>query len=334
MQVVKLEAAVAFPRPLAGARGGAMMAIASMSCVQLGLALSVHLFGQLGPLGVAGLRLGWSGVLLLVLVRPRLRHFTRADLLACGVLGVVTAALTLLFTLAIARIPLGTASALEFLGPLGVSLRGPVGGSRRWAVPAAIGVVLLTQPWHGGADPVGIAFALGAAACWAAYIMLTQHVGDHVTGLSGLAVSMPVAGLVALLAAGPDLGRVTWPLLGIMLGLAVVHPVVPFTLEFLALRRLTASAFGTLMSLEPAVALLAGVLILGQVPGAASAAGILFVVVAGIAATRTGARTPQPRDGDDGARPALASGPEHAAVAADLLRAGEARRDHPECDPA
>src|SRR4029077_21193383 len=109
------------------------------------------------------------------------------DLLACGVLGAVTAALMLLFMLAIARIPLGTASALEFLGPLGVSLYGR-GGSRGWAVPAAVGVVLLTQPWHGGADPVGIAFALGAAACWAAYIMLTQHVGDHVTGLSGLAV--------------------------------------------------------------------------------------------------------------------------------------------------
>jgi inner membrane transporter RhtA len=276
---------------LAGARGGAVMAIGSMSFVQLGLALSVHLLGQLGPLGVAGLRLGWAGVLLLVLVRPRLRHFTRADLLACAVLGAVTAALTLLFMLAIARIPLGTASALEFLGPLGVSLYRPGGGSRRWAVPAAIGVVLLTQPWHGGADPAGIAFALAAAVCWAAYIVLIQHVGDRVTGLSGLAVSMPVAGIVALLAAAPDLSRVTWPLLGIMLGLAVIHPVVPFTLEFLALRRLTASAFGTLMSLEPAIALLAGLLLLSQVPGPASAAGIILVVIAGIGATRTGGRT-------------------------------------------
>lgn len=272
------------------------MAIASMSCVQLGLAVSVHLFGQLGPLGVTGLRVGWSGLLLLVLVRPRLRHFTRGDLLACGVLGVVTAALMLLFMLAIARIPLGTASALEFLGPLGVSLGRPTGGSRRWAVPAAVGVVLLTQPWHGGADPVGIAFALAAAVCWAAYIVLTQHVGDHVTGLSGLAVSMPVAGIVSLLAAGPDLSRVTWPLLGIMLGLAVLHPVVPFTLEFLALRRLTASAFGTLMSLEPAIAMLAGLLLLSQVPGAASAVGIVLVVIAGIGATRTGGRSPATED--------------------------------------
>jgi inner membrane transporter RhtA len=107
------------------------MAAASMSFVQLGLALSVRLFGQLGPLGVAGLRLAWGGVLLVVLIRPRLRHFTGKDLLACSVLGAVTAGMMLLFMLAIARIPLGTASALEFLGPLAVSLYGPGGGHRR-----------------------------------------------------------------------------------------------------------------------------------------------------------------------------------------------------------
>jgi inner membrane transporter RhtA len=274
----------------AGTRAGALMAAASMSCVQLGLALSVHLFDQLGPLGVAGLRLAWAAVLLVALVRPRLRQFTGQDLAACSVLGAVTAGMTLLFMLAIARIPLGTASALDFLGPLAVSLYGPGAGSRRWAVPAVIGVVLLTQPWHGGINPAGLAFALAAGACWGAYILLTQHVGDRVTGLTGLAVSMPVAATIAMLAAGPSLSRVTWPLLGLMLGLAALHPVVPFSLEFLALRRLTASAFGTLMSLEPAVALLAGLLVLGQVPGALSAAGIILVVIAGTGATRTGAR--------------------------------------------
>ena len=267
------------------------MAVGSMSCVQLGLALSVHLFGQLGPLGVAGLRLAWAGLLLLVLIRPRRRDFAGRDLLACVVLGVVTAGLMLLFMLAIARIPLGTASALEFLGPLTVSIYGPGGGRRHWTVLAAIGVVLLTQPWHGGTDPAGLAFALAAGVCWGAYILLTQHVGDRVTGLNGLAVSMPVAGLVGLLAAAPaGLGRVTWPLLATMLALAVLHPVLPFSLEFLALRRLTATAFGTLMSLEPAIAVLAGLLVLGQVPRPASAAGVIFVVVAGIGATRGGAR--------------------------------------------
>src|SRR6202034_2592961 len=100
-------------------------------------------------------------------------------------------------------------------------------------------------------------------------------------------------------AAGPSLGRVTWPLLGIMLALAALHPVLPFSLELLALRRLTASAFGTLMSLEPAIAVLVGLLVLGRAPAAPAAAGVLFVVVAGIGATRTGARTPQPQDHRD-----------------------------------
>ncbi|HEX6453246.1 MAG TPA: EamA family transporter [Trebonia sp.] len=281
---------------LRGAEGGALMAVASMSCVQLGLALSVHLFDRLGPMGTAALRLAWAGVLLLVLVRPRRRDFTGRDLLACGVLGAVTAGLMLLFMLALTRIPLGTASALEFLGPLTVSVCG--GGRRRWAVMAAIGVVLLTRPWNGGIDPAGLAFALGAAACWGAYILLTQRVGDQVTGLNGLAVSLPVAGIVAMLAAGfsSGLGTLTWPLLVIMLALAVLHPVLPFSLEFLALRRLTTAAFGTLMSLEPAIALLAGLLILRQIPGKLTAAGVIVVVIAGIGATRTGARAPALQD--------------------------------------
>ena len=282
------------PRP---AEGGALMAVASMVSVQLGLALSVHLFERLGPLGTAGLRLAWAGVLLLILVRPRLRDFTRQDLLACCVLGVVTGAMTLLFMLAVARIPLGTATALEFLGPLAVSLHGS--GRRRWAAMAAIGVALLTQPWHGGIDPAGLAFALGAGAGWGAYILLTQHVGDRITGLSGLAVSLPVAGAVAMLAAalasGPaGLGQATWPLLLITLMLAALNPVLPLILEFLSLRRLTTSAFGTLMSLEPAMALLAGLLLLRQVPGIAPAAGVILVVIAGIGATRAGARAPAP----------------------------------------
>jgi inner membrane transporter RhtA len=278
------------------------MAVCSMSCVQLGLAISAHLLDQLGPLGIVGMRLAWAGVLLLVVIRPRPRDFTVPDLLACGLLGVVTAGLMMLFMLAITRIPLGTASALEFVGPLTVSVVGPGRGRRRWAVPAAVGVVLLTRPWSGGVDLTGLAFALGAAACWGIYILLTQHIGDRVTGLSGLAVSIPIAGIVSLLAAGASgLHGLTWPLLAAMLALAALHPVLPFSLELLALRRLTASAFGTLMSLEPAIALLAGLLVLGQIPGAAAAIGVLFVAIAGIGTTRTGARTDQPRDHRDAA---------------------------------
>lgn len=273
------------------------MAVTSMSTIQLGLALSVPLLDRLGALGTTGLRLAWAGVLLLILVRPRLRAFTGRDLRMCAVLGVVSAGMMVFFMLAVTRLPLGTASALEFLGPLAVSLYGPGRGRKRWTALAALGVVALTEPWQGGIDPLGVGFALTAAVCWAAYILLTQHVGDTVTGLNGLAVSMPVAGVVGLLVAAPsDLVHVTWPLLGAMLALALLSAVLPFVLEFLALRRLTASAFGTLMSLEPAIALLAGLLILGQIPGPGPAVGVLLVVTAGIGAIRTGIRpaTPAP----------------------------------------
>ncbi|MEU3735425.1 EamA family transporter [Streptomyces sp. NPDC033538] len=285
------------PGRLHGAEGGALMALGSMFSIQLGLALSVTALDQLGALGTVGLRLAWAGLLMLALVRPHPRDFTRRDLMACTALGSVTAGMMVFFMLAVSRLPLGTASALEFLGPLAVSLCGPGGGRKRWAAAAAIGVVLLTEPWHGGIDPAGLGFALAAAACWAGYILLTQRVGDTVTGLGGLALSMPVAGILGLLIAAPtDLGHVTWKLLAITLGLAALSVVAPFILEFLALRRLTTAAFGTLMSSEPAIALLAGLLVLSQTLRLLPAAGVVFVVIAGIGATRTGARpTPTAR---------------------------------------
>jgi inner membrane transporter RhtA len=280
------------------------MALASMVLVQLGLAVSVGLLDQIGAEGAAWLRLAWAGVILLVLVRPRLRSFTRASLLNTVALGVVTAGVTMLFMAAIARLPLGTASALEFLGPLGVAVVRGRRGTKLWPALAAVGVVLLTEPWHGGIDLVGVGFALAAALCWAAYILLTQRVGDDVAGLQGLAVSMPVAALVATVVAGPAvLGEMTWQLLLAGFGLAIMLPVVPFALEMLALRRLTTAAFGTLMSLEPALALLIGLLVLGQVPGWAPVAGIAFVVAAGIGAERTGARSAQEHRDDETREP-------------------------------
>ncbi|MGZ5399008.1 MAG: EamA family transporter [Nocardioides sp.] len=267
------------------------MALASMTCVQLGLAVSIGLMDQLGATGVAWLRLTWAGVLLLVLVRPRPSAFTRSSLLACVALGVVTAGITMLFMASVERLPLGTASALEFLGPLGVAIARGRGTARLWALVAAAGVLLLTEPWHGGADPVGVAFALGAACCWAAYILLTQKVGDELSGLQGLAISMPVAALVATAVAGPSvLSALTPEILLAGLGLALLLPVVPFALELSALRRLTSAAFGTLMSLEPAIALAVGLFLLGQVPGWVPVAGIGLVVAAGVGAERTGAR--------------------------------------------
>ena len=268
------------------------MATGSIMCVQLGLGVSVPLIDRLGADGTAWLRLGWAGVLFLIIGRPWRVRYTRSAIVASILLGIATGSVTLLFMEAVARLPLGTASALEFLGPLGVAVASGRGAGRFiWPLFAGAGVLLLTEPWAGTADPVGVAFALAAAACWAAYILLTQRVGDEASGLTGLAISMPVAGLVASVAVGPSvLDKMTPELWLIGIGLAVTLPVVPFTLEFLALRRLNTAAFGTLMSLEPAAALLVGLVILSQVPGLLAVVGIGFVVVAGIGAQRTGGR--------------------------------------------
>ena len=288
------ETETLLPATRSRARVGTSLAIASMLCVQLGLAASVGLLDALGPQGVAWLRLAWAGVILLIIVRPRPRDFDRKSFITCLLLGVVTAGVTLLFMAAVERLPLGTAAAIEFLGPLGVAAARSTGRARAWPVLAAVGVVLLTQPWQGTADVIGIAFALGAAACWAAYILLTQRVGDAVAGLKGLAVSMPVAGLTATLVVLVLPGRevfasLTPELLLIGFGFALLLPVIPFAFEMLALRRLTTAAFGTLMSLEPAFALVIGLIALHQVPNLLAVVGIAFVVAAGIGVERTGA---------------------------------------------
>ena len=278
-------------------RAGAAMALASMCCVQLGIAVSVGLFDRIGPEGTALLRLAFGALLLAVVLRPWRAAFSRSSLLACAVLGIATGGVTLLFVEAVARLPLGTASALEFLGPLGVAVVRGHGRAKLWAVVAAAGVVLLTEPWHGQVDLVGVGFALAAAVCWATYIVLTQRVGDEVQGLNGLAVSLAVAALLAAAVVGPSATDLfTWQLALTGLGLSILLPVVPFSLELLALRRLTTAAFGTLMALEPAFAMIIGLVVLSQVPGPSAVAGIILVVTAGVGAERTGARATAPAD--------------------------------------
>jgi inner membrane transporter RhtA len=270
------------------------MAVAAMCAVQLGVAVSVGLSGRIGAEGVAWLRLVWAGVILLVVSRPWRTGFSRSALVTCVSLGLTTAGVTMLYMEAVVRLPLGTASALEFLGPLGVAVCRTRGAGRLWPFVAALGVLGLTEPWHAGTDPTGVAFALAAAGCWAGYIVLTQRAGDEVTGVRALGVSMPVAGVVATIAVGRSvLPHVDAQVLVAGFALAMVLPVIPFCLELLALRRLTAGAFGTLMSLEPAVALIIGLVLLGQIPTLEAVVGIVLVVVAGIGAERTGARVEQ-----------------------------------------
>lgn len=279
--------------PAEGARLASGFAVLSMLCVQLGIAASTGLFDRIGPTGTAWLRLALAGVIFLIIVRPRIRTFSARALRGAALLGVVTAGLTIFFMAAVNRIPLGTASALEFLGPLGVAVARSKGARNLlWPALAAAGVLLLTEPWHGRVDLLGIGFALAAAACWAAYILLTQRVGDELSGLNGLAISMPVAGIAATLVAAPSVASsLTWEIVAWGFGLAILLPVIPFALEMMALRKLSAAAFGTLMCLEPAFALLIGFLILDQRPGLWPLAGVVFVMAAGVGAERNGSRS-------------------------------------------
>lgn len=266
--------------------------VAAMFLVQIGVAASTPMFDVLGPAGTGWLRLCWAAVILLVVVRPRIRSIPRGSLAAAGALGAMTAAMTILFMSAVDRIPLGTASALEFLGPLTVAVvRGRGRGRLLWPPLAALGVLALTEPWTGDVDALGIAYALGAACMWAGYIVVTQHVGDRIAGLGGLAISFTSAAIVATIVVGPSAyDRVTPSAVLICLGLAVLLPVLPLSLELIALRRITAAAFGTMMSLEPAIALLVGVVVLGQGAELLQLCGLLFVVVAGVGAERGGRR--------------------------------------------
>jgi inner membrane transporter RhtA len=269
---------------------GVLFALCSIFIVQIGAAASTAMFARIGPAGTAWLRLCWAGLIFVVVARPRLATFRRRDLAAALVLGVVSGGMTLTFFEAIDRIPLATAVAIEFLGPLGVAVLRRAG---RWGLvwpPLAFGgVLLVTQPWAGLTDAVGIAFALAAGICWGAYILLTQTIGQRFHGVTGLAVSMPVAALattpLGLLQAH---GHLTPLVLLACLGLALVLPVIPYTLELAALRRLDAGTFGTLMSVEPAAAALVGAVMLRQIPGWGQVVGISLVTIAAIGAARTG----------------------------------------------
>jgi inner membrane transporter RhtA len=269
-----------------------MMAIAAQVSVQMGMVIAIGLIDRIGSDGTAWLRLAWAGVFLLVAVRPKPSAFTWRTFGMCVVLGCVTAAITLLFMASLDRITLGTATALQFLGPLALAVMHGNGRQRvLWPGIAAIGVVLLSQPFDGGIDPKGALLAVAAGICWALYILLTQRVGDQVAGVNGLAVSMPIAGVVAsLFVSTAVFEKMTLDLLFIGLFMAILLPVTPYVLELLALRRLTTAAFGTLMSLEPAFALLVGWLLLNQDPGVAGIIGVIAVVAAGVGAARGGGR--------------------------------------------
>lgn len=270
------------------------LAVVAMLCVQLGSALAVGLFPAVGPVGTAWLRLVAGGVILAVLVRPRRSDIPRTAVAPMIALGVATATMAVAFLVAIDRIPLGTTVAIEFLGPLSVAaIRSRERRMLLWPALALAGVFLLTRPWDGAVDAIGLLAAAIGAVGWGAYILLTQHVGDQVAGVRGLAITIPMAALITIPFGLPQaLGGISWHVVAAVFGLAVLVPVLPWSLEMLALRRLTTTAFGTLMALEPALAVLIGAVILHQPPAPVQILGVILVVIAGMGAERTGHREP------------------------------------------
>ena len=268
------------------------LALAAMFSVQLGAALSIELIETVGPAGTAWLRLTLGALILIVIARPPWREVRRPDVPVLLGLGVATGLVTILFLAAIERIPLGTAVAIEFLGPLTVAaVRSHTRRALLWPGLAFVGVVLLTQPWHGEVNVPGLLFAAMAAVGWATYILLTQRIGDRYAGIGGLSLTVPIAAATAAIVGIPQAtGHLNGSVLVWALGLALLLPVIPLALEMLALRQMTSAAFGTLMALEPAFAVLLGLVVLHQTPSASQYAGIAIVVLAGAAAQRGGRR--------------------------------------------
>nr|WP_234360090.1 EamA family transporter [Streptomyces sp. DSM 15324] len=273
-----------------GSLGPVGLVLAGGISVQFGGALAVTLMPRAGALGVVALRLAVAAVVLLVVCRPRLRGHSRGDWGTVVVFGVTMAAMNGLFYQAVDRIPLGPAVTLEVLGPLALSVL----ASRRalnlvWAGLALAGVFLLGGGGFAGLDPAGVAFALGAGAMWAAYIVFSARTGRRFPQADGLALAMAVGALLFLpLGIAESGARLADPVtFGLGAAVALLSSVLPYTLELLALRRLPASTFAVLMSLEPAVAATAGLLVLGQSLSLPETAAIALVVAASMGAVRT-----------------------------------------------
>jgi inner membrane transporter RhtA len=269
-----------------------MLASAAMLSVQLGAAISVGLFDEIGVAGTAWLRLTLGALGFILIARPRYWQWSWRELRAPILLGVVSAGMTLCFLAAIDLLPLGTAVAIEFLGPLSVAaIHSHSRRALAWPALALVGVVLLTEPWQGTPSLLGITFAALAGVGWGLYIVITQHVGDRFAGVDGLAISLPVAAIVTAVVGLPQAwGHLSMQVLLVGLGAAILLPLIPWTFELYALRRLTKAAFGTLMALEPAIALVIGIVVLHQSAAVWQFVGIACVVLAGIAAERTGHR--------------------------------------------
>ncbi|MFI6436720.1 EamA family transporter [Streptomyces sp. NPDC050759] len=283
-----------------GSLGGVGLVLAGAVSVQFASAFAALLFPRAGALGTVALRAVFAAVLLLAVTRPRLRGHSRGDWAVVTGFGVALGSMNILFYQSIDRIPLGAAVTVEVLGPLLLS----VAASRRaagllWAALALTGVFLLGRSDFGALNVAGVGLALGAGAMWAAYIVLNARAGARFPRLDGLAVAMTVAALVSLpLGIGASGATLLEPgVLGLGLAIAVLGSGVPYTLELLALRRLPAATFAVLMSLAPALAALAGYLVLDQALSPPQCAAVALVVTASAGAVRMSSRENRKRSG-------------------------------------
>ncbi|MFC8154734.1 EamA family transporter [Streptomyces cinereoruber] len=273
-----------------GRLGPVALVVTSGLSVQFGAAVAVLLMPRAGALGVVTLRLVLAAVVLLAVCRPRVRGYGRADWGTIVAFGTAMAGMNVLIYQSSSRIPLGAAVTLEVLGPLILS----VVASRRWtnllwAGLALVGVVLLGGGGFDRLDPLGAAFALGAGGMWAAYIVFGARTGRRFPQADGLALAMAFGAVLTLPLGIAEAGdRLLVPsTLALGLAVALMSSVLPYTLELLALRRMPAPTFAILMSLEPAVAALAGFLVLSQALSTTDALAITLVIAASIGAVRT-----------------------------------------------
>lgn len=286
------------PRRSRAPIGAVGLVLGGAVSVQFGAAIAALLFPRVGVAGVVTLRLVIAAVLLLALCRPRMRGYARRDWGLIVGFGVVLAGMNTAIYLAIDRIPLGPAVTLEVLGPLLLS----VVTARRavswlWALLALVGVFLLGNGGFDRLNPAGVGFALLSATLWAAYIVCSARVGGRFPKADGLALAMLVAALVTVpvgvIGSGSALLDPTVVAVGA--AVAVLSSALPYSLELFALRRMPTTTFAVLSSLGPALAALAGYLLLGQTLTVLETAGIGLVIAASIGAVRTGGEVSQER---------------------------------------
>lgn len=281
-----------------------VLVLLAVVSVQFGGALAATLLPLVGVLGSVALRFVLAAVVLCVFVRPRVRGRSRDDWLVVGLFAVALTLMNIAFYASLARLPIGVAVTIEFLGPLALAAATSRRGRDIGAVVAAlVGVFLiseaLTTPWA-ELDLAGIALAGAAGACWAAYIVLSRRTGARFDGLDGIAICLALGAVATLPMGLLTAGSALWAPDALVrgLGIALLSSAIPYSLELLALRHLTSGTFGVLLSLEPAAAALAGLVVLGQVLQPLQLVGMMMVVVASILVLgRERRRGPAPEGG-------------------------------------